>query len=63
MRLLKITVIVILFAILFVIIKNTDAFCKMGRDGHVADTKNGTRMFISHTEINHGIPIMKLCSK
>lgn len=64
MRLIKIIGIIILFFFVGAIfMKNADTACLQGRDGHIAYTDAGIPMFVSHTEINDGIPLMKLCPK
>lgn len=64
MRLIKLIGILILFFFVGALfMKNADTACLQGRDGHIAYTDNGQKMFVSHTEINDGVPIMKLCAE
>lgn len=67
MKFLKVTAAIAALASLLLagnlFLKKSDMACLNGRDGHIVYTDNGDKMFISHTEIDDGIPLMVLCPK
>jgi hypothetical protein len=58
----KITYAIVISAIMLLLVASQqEEDCLRGRDGHITTTDTGQKMFVSHTEINDGVPMEKLC--